>query len=148
MKRFSYNFLLLLKDELVHITHRESDWLNEYELLHQRPATSSWLCSPLPNGDGSKWQDRSPEGLDQKIAPIVMDCFFAGLPVDRSQLGGSSSIDRTPLQRLLILALLLISSNVHPKPGPICYNPRPRYPCSICHLDVGRDSLQCSTCLK
>ena len=28
------------------------------------------------------------------------------------------------------------------------HNPRPRYPCSICHLDVGRDSLQCSTCLK
>ena len=23
-----------------------------------------------------------------------------------------------------------------------------RYPCSICHLDVGRDSLQCTTCLK
>ena len=31
------------------------------------------------------------EALDQKVAPIVMDCCFAGLPVDRSQLGGSSS---------------------------------------------------------
>ena len=26
--------------------------------------------------------------------------------------------------------------------------PHPRHPCSICHLDVGRDSLQCSACLK
>ena len=37
------------------------------------PATSSWWCSPLPDEDGSKWQDRSPEGLDQKVAPIVME---------------------------------------------------------------------------
>ena len=44
--------------------------------------------------------------------------------------------------------MLLISGNVHPNPGPICNNPRPRYPCSICHLDVGRDSLQCTTYLK
>ena len=40
--------------------------------LHQRPATSSWWCSPLPNGDGSKGQDRSPEGLGRKVAPIVL----------------------------------------------------------------------------
>ena len=57
-------------------------------------------------------------------------------------------IDRTPFRRLLILALLLISGNVHPNPGPISNHPHPRYPCSICHLDVGRDSLQCSACLK
>ena len=43
---------------------------------------------------------------------------------------------------------LLISGNVHPNPGPIRYNPCPRYPCSICFLDVGRDSLQCCACLK
>ena len=54
-------------------------------------------------------------------------------------------IDRTPLRRLLILALLLISGNVHPNPGPISNHP---HPCSICHLDVGRDSLQCCACLK
>ena len=41
------------------------------------------VVQSLPNGDGSKWQDRSPEGLDEKFAPIVMDCFFAGLPVDQ-----------------------------------------------------------------
>ena len=38
--------------------------------------------------------------------------------------------------------------NVHPYPGPISNHPHPRHPCSICHLDVGRDSLQCSACLK
>ena len=57
-------------------------------------------------------------------------------------------IDRTPFRRLLILALLLISGNVHPNPGPISNHLHPRYPCSICHLDEGRDSLQCSACLK
>ena len=57
-------------------------------------------------------------------------------------------IDRTPFRRLLILALLLISGNVHPNPGPISNHSHPRYPCSICHLDVGRDSLQCSACLE
>ena len=36
----------------------------------------------------------------------------------------------------------------YPYPGPISNHPHPRRPCSICHLDVGRDSLQCSACLK
>ena len=118
-------------------------------MLHQRPATSTWWCSPLPNGDGSKWQDRSPEGLDRKVAPIVSDCFFAGCPLTGHNWAAPLLlIDRTPFRRLLILALLLISGNVHPNPGPISNHPHPRYPCSICHLDVGRDSLQCSACLK
>ena len=117
--------------------------------LHQRPATSTWWCSPLPNGDGSKWQDRSPEGLDRKAAPIVSDCFLLGLPLTgHNWVAPLLLIDRTPFRRLLILALLLISGNVHPNPGPISNHPHPRYPCSICHLDVGRDSLQCSACLK
>ena len=30
-------------------------------------------------------------GARPKGRPIVSDCFFAGLPIDRSQLGGSSS---------------------------------------------------------
>ena len=47
-----------------------------------------------------------------------------------------------------LATLLLISGNVHPYPGPISNHPHPRHPCSICHLDVGRDSLQCSACLK
>ena len=115
--------------------------------LHQRPATSTWWCSPLPNGDGSKWQDRYPEGLDRKITPIVS--FSLGRPLTGHNWAAPLLlIDRTPFRRLLILALLLISGNVHPNPGPISNHPHPRYPCSICHLDVGRDSLQCSACLK
>ena len=47
-----------------------------------------------------------------------------------------------------LATLLFISGNVHPYPGPIGNHPHPRHPCSICHLDVGRDSLQCSACLK
>ena len=40
-----------------------------------------------------------------------------------------------------LATLLFISGNVHPYPGPISNHPHPRHPCSICHLDVGRDSL-------
>ena len=47
-----------------------------------------------------------------------------------------------------LATLLLISGNVHPYPGPISNHPHSRHPCFICHLDVGRDSLQCSACLK
>ena len=47
-----------------------------------------------------------------------------------------------------LATLLFISGNVHPYPSPISNHPHPRHPCSICHLDVGRDSLQCSACLK
>ena len=47
-----------------------------------------------------------------------------------------------------LATLLFISGNVHPYPGPISNHPHPRHPCSICHLEVGRDSLQCSACLK
>ena len=47
-----------------------------------------------------------------------------------------------------LATLLFISGNVHPYPGPISNHPHPKHPCSICHLDVGRDSLQCSACLK
>ena len=47
-----------------------------------------------------------------------------------------------------LATLLFISGNVHLYPGPISNHPHPRHPCSICHLDVGRDSLQCSACLK
>ena len=129
--------------------------------LHQRPATSTWWCSPIPNGDGSKWQDRSPRGLDRKVtpeslpplsphtkkvAPIVFS--LSRLLTGHNWVAPLLLIDRTPFRHLLILALLLISGNVHPNPGPISNHPHPRYPCSVCHLDVGRDFLQCSACLK
>ena len=116
--------------------------------LHQHPATSSWWCSPLPNGDGSKWQDRYPEGFNQKVAPIVLDCFLLGCPLTGQGWAAPLLIDRTPLRRLLILALLLIGGNVYSSPGPISSHPRPGCHCSICHLNVGGDSLRCSACLS
>ena len=118
-------------------------------VVHQSPATSTWWCSPLPNGDGPKWQDRSPEGLDRNSPPLSRTVFSLGRPLTGHNWAAPLLLtDRTPFRRLLILALLLISGNVHPNPGPISNHPHPRYPCSICHLDVGRDSLQCSACLK
>ena len=92
---------------------------------------------PSPMGMGRNGRTDLPRGSIERLPPLSWTVFFAGLPVDR-----------TPFQRFLILALLLISFNVHPNPGPIRNNPRPRYPCYICHLDVGRDSLQCTACLK
>ena len=74
--------------------------------------------------------------------------FSLGCPLTGQNWEAPLLIDWTPFQCLLILALLLISGNVHPNSGPISNNPRSRYPCSICHLDVGRDSLQCTACLK
>ena len=87
-------------------------------------------------------------GARPKGRPIVSDCFSLGCPLTGHNWAAPLLIDRTPIRRLLILALLLISGNVHPNPGPIRNHPHPRYLCSICHLDVDRDSLQCSACLK
>ena len=60
---------------LEHVTYRFCFFV----FLLRRPAASSWWCSPLPNEDGLKRQDRSPEGLDQKVAPIVLSRFFVSL---------------------------------------------------------------------
>ena len=124
-------------------TYRQS------QLLHQRPATSTWWCSPLPNGDGSKSRTDLLRGSTER-SPLLSRTV---LSLGRSLTGHNRAaplllIDRTPFRHLLILALLLISGNAHPNPGPISNHPHPRYPCSICDLDVGRDSLQCSACLK
>ena len=116
--------------------------------LHQSPATSSLWCSSLPNGDGSKWQNNSSRCLIKKSPPLSWTVFSLGCPMTSDNWAAPLLIDRILIQRLLILALLLISGNVHPNPGPIRNNSRPRYPCSISHLDVGRDSLQCCTFLK
>ena len=88
-------------------------------------------------------------GARPKGCPHCLGLFFSlGCPLTSHYWAAPLLIDRTPFQRLLILALVLISGNVHPNPGPVLNNPRPRFPCFICHLEVGRDSLQCSTCLK
>ena len=90
-----------------------------------------------------------PRGSTERSPPLSRTVFSLGRPLTGHNWAAPLLlIDRTPFRRLLILALLLISGNVHPNPGPISNHPHPRYPCSICHLDVGRDSLQCSACLK
>ena len=99
-------------------------------------------------GMGQNGRTDLPRGLTKRSPPLPWTVFSLGCPLTGHNWAAPLLIDRTPLQRLLILALLQISGNVHPNPGPIRNNPRPRYPCSICHLDVGRDFLQCSTCLK
>ena len=89
-----------------------------------------------------------PGGSTIRTPPLFWTVFLLGCSLTCHNWAVPLLIDRTSFQRLLILALLLISGNVHPNPGPIRNNPRPRYLCSICHLDVGRDSLQYTTCLK
>ena len=89
-----------------------------------------------------------PRGSTKRSPPLSRTVFSLGCPLTGHNWAAPLLIDRTPLRRILILASLLISGNVHPNPGPISNHPRPRYPCSICHLDVGRDSIQCSACLK
>ena len=100
-------------------------------------------------GMGRNGRTDLPRGSTERSPPLYRTVFSLGRPLTGHNWAAPLLlIDRTPFRRLLILALLLISGNVHPNPGPISNHPHPRYPCSICHLDVGRDSLQCSACLK
>ena len=100
-------------------------------------------------GMGQNGRTDLPRGSTERSPPLSRTVFSLGRPlIGHNWAAPLLLIDRTPFQRLLILALLLICGNVHPNPGPISNHPHPRYPCSICHLDVGRDSLQCSACLK
>ena len=100
-------------------------------------------------GMGRNGRTDLPRGLIKRPPPLSRTVFLLGRPLTgHNWVAPLLLIDRTPFRCLLILALLLISGNVHPNPGPISNHPHPRYPCSICHLDVGRDSLQCSACLK
>ena len=104
---------------------------------------------PSPEGMGQNGRTDLPRGSTGRLPPLPRTVFLLGRPLTGHNWAAPLSlIDRTSLRRLLILALLLISGNVHPNPGPISNYPHPRYPCSICQLDVGRDSLQCSACLK
>ena len=104
---------------------------------------------PSPMGMGRNGRTDLSRGSTERSPPMSRTVFSLGRPLtDHNWAAPLLLIDRTPFQRLLILALLFISGNVHPNPGPISNHPHPRYPCSICHLDVGRDSLQCSACLK
>ena len=99
-------------------------------------------------GMGRNGRTNLPKGLTKRSPPLSRTIFMLGCPLTGHNWATPLLFDRIPFQRLLILALLLISGNVHPNPGPVHNNPCPSYPCSICHLQVGRDSLQCTTCLK
>ena len=104
---------------------------------------------PSPMGMGRNGRTDLSRGSTERSPPLSQTIFSLGRSLTSHNWAATLHlIDRTPFRRLLILALLLISGNVHPNPGPITNHPHPRYPCSICHLDVGRDSLQCSACLK
>ena len=104
---------------------------------------------PSPMGIGRNGRTDLSRGSTERSPPLSRTVFSLGrLLTGHNWAAPLLLVDRTPFRRLLILALLLISGNVHPNPGPISNHPHPRYPCSICHLDVGRDSLQCSACLK
>ena len=104
---------------------------------------------PSPMGMGRNGSTDLPRGSTERSPPLSRTVFSLGRPLTSHNWAAPLLlIDRTPFRRLLILALLLISGNVQPNPGPISNFSHPRYPCSICHLDVGRDSLQCSACLK
>ena len=83
-----------------------------------------------------------PRGSTERSPPLSWTVFSLGrLLTGHNWAAPLLLIDWTPFRHLLILALLLIGGNVHPNPGPISNHSHPRYPCSICHLDVGRDSL-------
>ena len=97
-------------------------------------------------GLGRNGRTDLPRGSTGRSPPLSRTVFSLGRPLTGHNWAAPLFIERTPFRRLLILALLLISGNVHPNPGPISNHPHPKYPCSICHLDVSRDSLQCSAC--
>ena len=99
-------------------------------------------------GMGRKDRTDLPWGSTKKSPPLSWTVCLLGCPLTGHNWAALLPIDRTPIQHLLILALFLISGNVHPNPGPIRNNSHSSYPCSICHLDVGRDFLHCTACLK
>ena len=99
-------------------------------------------------GMGQNGRIDLPRSSTKRSPPLSWTVFLLGCSLIGHNWVAPLLIDRTPFQRLLILALLLISGNVHSNPGPIRNNPCTRYPCSICHLDVGRDSLQYTIYLK
>ena len=102
---------------------------------------------PSPMGIDQNGRTDLPRDSTKRSPPLSRTVFWLGCSLTGHNWAAPLLIDQNPLRRLLILALLLISGNVHPNPGPISNHPRPRYPCSICHVDVGRDSLQCYACL-
>ena len=108
---------------------------------------------PDPVWVGSKWLLDFPRVL---VTSGTILHFFTILPPERLQKGSTQLLqNRSPVFTFSLLPpfpfpsssfnllLLLMSSDVHPKPGPI-------FPCSVCAGNVswwGR-SVQCCTCSK
>ena len=138
--------------------------------LHQRQATSTWWCCPLPcTGEGrnglSILRGSHPRAIllwttllliFYPCCPMRGHIWTAFLnPIDRPPI--SSTFFRTTLLSLsfhpkplhylshppliLIIMLLLISGDIHPNPGPID-------PCSVCSRRVtwGNRLVQCINC--
>ena len=83
-------------------------------------------------GMGRNGSSDLPRGSTKRSPPLSLTVFSLGrLLTGHNWAAPLLLIDRTPFRRLLILALHLISGNVHPNPGPISNHPHPRYPCSI-----------------
>ena len=122
--------------------HKDWTWWTSFLPPHRGGA----VPSPMEMGRNGKTD--LPRGSTKRLPPLSRTVFSLGCLLTGHNWAAPLPIDQTPLKRPLILALLLISGNVHPNLGPISNHPRPRYPYSICHLDVGRDSLQRSACLK
>ena len=143
--------------------------LTRLRRLHQRQATSTRWCSPLPRtGEGRNGlsipQGSHPRAILLRTTPLIFYhcCPMRGHiwtallnPIDRHPT--PSIFFRTSLLRpsfhpkplhylsysplILISMLLLISGDIHPNPGPID-------PSSVCSRRVtwGNRSIQCTNC--
>ena len=147
----------------------QSNHLSIEKILHQRQATSTWWCNPLPcSGEGRDGLSIPRGSHPRAILPwTILFIFYPCCPmrghmwtallnpIDRPPT--PSILSRTSLPRpsfhpkplhysspsplILISMLLLISGDIHPNPGPID-------PCSVCSRRVtwGNRSIQCTGC--
>ena len=84
---------------------------------------------PSQMGMGRNGRTDLPRGSTERSPPLSRTVFSLGRPLTGDNWTAPLLlIDRTPFWRLLILALLLISGNVHPNPGPISNHPHPGTP--------------------
>ena len=73
---------------------------------------------PSPMGMDRNGRTDLPRGLTKRSPPLFWTVFSLGCSLTGFNWAASFVIDWTPLQRLLILALLLISGTFHLNPGP------------------------------
>ena len=126
---------------------------NQAHILHQSTAASMWWCGPRPCLGWVKMAVGLPEGPSYprhspsffSLCCPLNDCRRAAHSFKIGRLFSLFlfSCPSLAFLHLLILLLLLMSSNVHPNPGPI-------FPCSVCTGNVtwwGK-SVQCCICSK